>query len=196
MRLFAALWPTPEVRAHLAAALRTTVGVDPETSPGLGPEGVRWTAAECWHLTLAFYGDVGDGAAELIAAELSTVREPPFSVQVRGAGVFAHRTLWAGVGGDLPPVHRLIAAARDAGEAVGVAGDRRERSRPHITLGRVREDRRRRDAEPSTADRWVHALSVYQGPSWPVSSLVLARSEPGAGRAGGPLYTVMDEWEL
>ncbi len=78
MRLFAALWPTPEVRAHLAAALRTTVGVDPETSPGLGPQGVRWTAAECWHLTLAFYGDVTSFALYCFNGRLSPCFSFPF----------------------------------------------------------------------------------------------------------------------
>ena len=196
MRLFAALWPTDEVRSHLAAALRTSVGVDPESAPGRGPEGVRWTAAECWHITLAFYGDVGDGHTEELAQALGRIELEPFDLHLRGAGVFAHRTLWAGVGGDLDAAHRLIAATREAGEDCGVQVDARERSRPHLTLGRVREQRSRRDREPSAADRLVHALSVYSGPVWPVRSLVLAQSEPGMGRAGGPLYTVLHEWEL
>lgn len=199
MRLFAALWLTPDVRAHLAHALRTSVGVDPETSPGLGPAGIRWTAAECWHLTLAFYGEVGDGQAAALTEELGRVTAAPFDLELRGAGVFAHRTLWAGVGGDLEAVHRLVADTREAGESVGIAGDHRVRSRPHVTLGRVRDEHgrgRRGRHEPGPADELVHALSVYRGPVWPVDSLVLARSEPGAGRAGGPLYSVCAQWPL
>ncbi|MEV7973140.1 RNA 2',3'-cyclic phosphodiesterase [Cellulomonas sp. NPDC089187] len=194
MRLFAALWPTEEVRAHLAATLRTSVGVDPQSSPGRGPDGIRWTAAECWHITLAFYGEVGDGRAEHVAEGLGTLTGPPFDLWLRGAGVFAQRTLWAGVGGDLEAVHRLSTAARGVGEDCGIPGDHRVRSRPHVTLGRVAPGPRHRG--PSPADRLVHALSVYAGPVWPVDTLVLARSEPGRGRAGGPLYTVLDRWEL
>lgn len=203
MRVFAGLWPAPEVRRHLAASLRTAVGVDAEDAPGrAGSEGVRWTAAENWHVTLAFYGDVGDGRAEILAGALADVAATtrPFALHLSGAGVFAHRTLWAGVGGDLDAVHALVAACRDAGDDVGARQDDRERSRPHVTLGRVapvRGSTRRRDrATPTPDDLLVHALAVYRGPAWPVTELVLAESLPGEGRAGGPLYRPLATWPL
>lgn len=202
MRLFAGLWPSPAAREHLAAALRTAVGVDAEAAPGLsGPEGVRWTAAENWHVTLAFYGDVGEGRAELLAGSLAEVAAAarPFDLHLSGAGVFAHRTLWAGVGGDVEGVHALVAGCRDAGDAVGARPDDRERSRPHLTLGRVRQQRgstRRRDRAPDPGAPLVHALAVYRGPVWPVTELVLAESLPGEGRAGGPLYRPLGTWPL
>lgn len=203
MRVFAGLWPTPEVRRHLASALVTALGVDAEGSPGRsGPPGVRWTAAENWHVTLAFYGDVGESVAELLAGELATVAAGtrPFGLSLSGAGVFAHRTLWAGVGGDVEDVHGLVAACRAAGEAVGARQDDRVRSRPHVTLGRAAPPRgphrRSRTAGPDPADLLVHALAVYRGPAWPVGELVLAESRPGEGRAGGPLYVRRGAWRL
>lgn len=201
--MFAGLWPTAEVRRHLAASLRTAVGVDAEEAPGRsGVDGVRWTAAESWHVTLAFYGDVGDGRAELIAGSLADVAAgvEPFALHLSGAGVFAHRTLWAGVGGDLDAVHALVAGCRAAGEEVGARPDDRERSRPHLTLGRVPPSRggtRRRDrAAPAPGDLLVHALAVYRGPVWPVEELVLAESLPGEGRGGGPRYRPLGSWPL
>lgn len=201
MRVFAGLWPTPQVRRHLASALVTAVGVDAEDSPGRsGPQGVRWTAAENWHVTLAFYGDVGESGAELLAGELAAVAAgtSPFGLSLTGAGVFAHRTLWAGVGGEVEAVHGLVAACREAGEAVGARQDDRARSRPHVTLGRAVPPRgsRRRTAGPDPADLLVHALAVYRGPAWPVRELVLAESRPGEGRAGGPLYLPLGAWTL
>lgn len=202
MRVFAGLWPTPEVRQHLTSALVTAVGVDPETAPGRGPDGVRWTPAENWHVTLAFYGDVGEGRVEQLAEDLAALAADaqPFELGLTGAGVFAHRTLWAGVGGDVDAVHGLVAGCREAGDAIGARQDDRERSRPHVTLGRVaqqRGGRRRGDlAVPDPGDLLVHALAVYRGPRWPVSELVLTESLPGEGRAGGPLYRPLGAWPL
>jgi 2'-5' RNA ligase len=201
--VFAGLWPTPEVRHHLAGALLTAVGVDPENAPGRsGADGVRWTAAENWHLTLGFYGDVGEGRVEVLAEQLADVAASgrPFDLALTGAGVFAHRTLWAGVGGEIEAVHALVDGCRDAGETIGARQDDRVRSRPHLTLGRVaqpRGGRRRRDlAAPDPGDLLVHALAVYRGPRWPVTELVLAESRPGEGRAGGPSYRALATWPL
>lgn len=204
MRVFAALWPTDEVHRHLASALVTAVGVDAETAPGRGPDGVRWTPAENWHVTLAFYGDVGEGRAEVLADRMAGIAADarPFDLELAGAGVFAHRTLWAGVGGDVAGVHRLVEGCRDAGDEVGARQDDRVRSRPHVTLGRVAPQRggtRRRDRAaqpPDPGDVLVHALAVYRGPRWPVRELVLAESLPGEGRAGGPLYRALGAWPL
>ncbi|WP_431836951.1 RNA 2',3'-cyclic phosphodiesterase [Cellulomonas sp. Y8] len=204
MRVFAALWPTDEPRRHLASALRTAVGVDAEHAPGRSPDGVRWTPAENWHVTLAFYGEVGEGRAELLAEHLAGVAADgrPFDLELAGAGVFAHRTLWAGVGGDVAAVQDLVAGCRDAGDAVGARQDDRVRSRPHVTLGRVSPQRggnRRRDRAsraPDPGDLLVHALAVYRGPRWSVTELVLAESLPGEGRAGGPLYRPLGAWPL
>jgi RNA 2',3'-cyclic 3'-phosphodiesterase len=209
MRVFAGLWPSPEVVEHLRSALVTAVGVDPVLAPGRSGDersggSVRWTAAECWHVTLAFYGDLGEGRVEPLAASLAEVaaQAEPFDLALSGAGVFAHRTLWAGVTGDLAATRALVEGCRDAGEDVDARQDHRERSRPHLTLGRAAptggRGRRRheREAAPDPADRLVHALSVYRGPVWPVTELVLAESLPGEGRAGGPLYRPLGRWPL
>jgi 2'-5' RNA ligase len=205
MRVFAGLWPSPEVSEHLRSALVSAVGVDPVTAPGRGEDGVRWSAAECWHVTLAFYGDLGDGRVEDLADVLAAAAAGagPLALHLTGAGVFAHRTLWTGVGGDVEAVHDLVAACRDAGDAVGARQDERVRSRPHLTLGRAtpggpdrRRSRARRASAPDPADLLVHALSVYRGPTWQVDELVLTASRPGEGRAGGPLYEHLGRWPL
>lgn len=195
MRLFAAVRPPADVLGHLAAAL---AGLHAPAQP----DGVRWTAEENWHLTLAFYGEVPDGALEELVTGLTGVAAttPPFSLRLRGAGVFAHRTLWIGAGGDVEVMAGLAAAAGEAGSEVTGRADERPRHRPHLTVGRVVAERsgraRRTGRAADQVQGVVHALSLYEGPSWHVDHLVLVRSRPGAGRGGGPLYDDVARIEL
>ena len=207
MRLFAAVWPPDHVLDHLDLALAAVRG---------GPSGadrgpVRWSARETWHLTLAFYGVLPDGSVPMLLEELAAVAAgtEPYALRLRGAGVFSHRTLWTGVGGELDGHRTLTRACGAAGELVGAPPDRRVRERPHLTVARVsagavpaggrhggRVGRRVGDGAADVAEALVAALAVYEGPDWTVGSLRLVESAPGAGRGGGPLYTPVAELAL
>lgn len=201
MRLFAAVRPPEHVLAHLDLALRAVQERQPH-----GPvAGVRWAPPENWHLTAAFYGDVSDGMADELADALGVGAAgiPRFELRLRGAGVFAHRTLWIGVSGEVDGMRAVIAAAGAAGESVGARPDDRVRSRPHLTVGRIGQatggrgwSRRHPVPAASQESAVVHALSLYDGPAWQVDEVVLTRSEPGAGRGGGPLYTPLEHLPL
>ena len=204
MRLFAAVWPPDPVLDHLDLALAAVRG---------GPSGadrgpVRWSARETWHLTVAFYGVLPDGSVPMLVDELTAVAAgtEPYVLRLRGAGLFSHRTLWTGVGGDLDEHRALTRACGAAGELAGAPQDRRVRERPHLTVARVsvgagpvrgrrggRGGRPVGDGEAELADALVAALAVYEGPDWTVGSLRLVESAPGAGRGGGPLYTPVEE---
>lgn len=217
MRLFAAVWPDEDVLDHLDLALAVVRrGV---ASPD---DGVRWSARETWHLTAAFYGHLPDAATDALAADLARVagERAPFDLQLRGAGVFSHRTLWVGAGGDVEAMTALAGAARDVGEEHGAGPDSRVRHRPHLTVGRVRPGVRppRRGSRGTAAGRpgergpgrgrgadvrelgpaevFEQALAVYEGPAWRVEALSLVASRPGEGRGGGPLYTRLAELPL
>jgi 2'-5' RNA ligase len=229
--LFAAVWPPEDVLDHLDLAL----GAVRRTLPGDGTGPVRWSARETWHLTCAFYGDVPDGRVAELTGALGRVAasSAPYRLRLRGAGVFSHRTLWVGVGGDTAAQQALAHAAVAAGERVGARPDDRPRERAHLTIGRVRDlggrgrragadrpSRRSRAAggayggsgegperppgrswaaghePPFDADVLVGALAVYEGPEWTVDSLLLVASRPGAGRGGGPLYTIVEDLPL
>jgi 2'-5' RNA ligase len=219
VRLFAAVWPPDEVLDHLDLALGAV-----RRSVGPGTDPVRWSARETWHLTCAFYGDVPDGSVPELVRELAQVAgaAAPYTLTLRGAGVFSHRTLWVGVGGDVAAQQAVTRGAVAAGQAVGARPDERPRERAHLTIGRVRNDgagrrgsrrgdsrrrgrdeargngsRRSREAGDGVdADALVAALAVYEGPAWTVEALALVASRPGEGRGGGPLYTAVEELAL
>ena len=200
MRLFAAVRPPAAALDHLEAALGA-VGRH-ESSPAV-PGAVRWTARENWHVTLAFYGEVPDGVSEELAERLGELAGSTTApvVELRGAGVFAGRTLWVGTGGDTEGLVALCHGARDVGEAVLGRAEERERVRPHLTIGRQVNDPHARRARSRVrtrgrADDVAHALAIYRGPAWTVDELFLVRSEPGRGASGGPLSTDLAEFAL
>lgn len=163
MRLFVAAYPSPEASAALAAAL-----------PPLPPQW-RPPAAEQWHLTLAFLGEVDEDHLPELTERLSRAagRCAPLELAFEGAGAFPSltraRVFWSGLRGDRAALTRLAervgAAARRSGIEVA---DRRYR--PHLTLARCREPR------GDDATRLVAALTSYAGPAWSVQEILLMRS--------------------
>ncbi len=204
MRLFAALRPPLDVLDHLEQALQT---VSPPWL-GAGPPPLRWVTPEQRHVTLAFYGEVPDGAVEDLAGALTDVagEYEPLRLQLAGAGIFSRATLWVGVRA-LEDDDALVRLMGDCGAAAeGVAHhEPRERSRAHLTVARLsarqhREeaDRRRRSRRgenpraPSTdLPALAHALSLYRGPEWRAEEIELVQSRLGAGRGGGPQHEVL-----
>ncbi|MFD1719258.1 RNA 2',3'-cyclic phosphodiesterase [Georgenia deserti] len=200
MRLFVSLDLPTEVCAHLDLAVRSVTELDPAPLPGRGRPALRWTPAEQRHLTVAFYGEVPDGAVGDLREDLAaTAREfAPVELRLQGAGVFSGQTLWAGVHETSPRLHseersdlmRLMAACEEVGarHLAPPAADAvrsRDRRRAHVTLARSR-DRRLGEVE---LRRRARALAVYTGPEWTAEAMTLVRSELGAGRGGTALHT-------
>lgn len=211
MRLFASIAPPPGVVDHLASALQPV-------RLGAGP-GFRWTDPAQWHLTLAFHGEVPDGAVDDVADHLAhtAATHPPLDLHLRGAGSFTGRTLWIGVGGDTRALTDLMAACElpgDPGTEDREAEPRRARRRAHMTVARYRDPDRRagrrrgsgagrvrggRPGEPAAPEEVhdiVHALSVYSGPGWTASTVELRESRLGEGRSGGPLHRTVASFPL
>lgn len=202
MRVFAALRPPPEVLAPLEAALE-------EVRSGSGLS-LRWVDPAQWHLTLAFRGDLPEGALPDTIARMAEIaaEHSPLALHLSGAGVFSGRTLWIGVGGQTSPLRALMGEPllgdgtgeefRGADRRPGHAG--RERRRAHLTVARLssrapRPPRRRRRGEPPAPDpthlllaEATRALSVYRGPSWQAQEIELLLSHLGEGRSGGPRH--------
>ena len=151
MRLFVSLEPPPEAVEHLEHFLevRRQAGA-----------GLRWSATEQWHLTLAFMGSAPERVVEDVVAGVAEVaaRTPPPVLAVVGGGCFPDvtraRVLWAG----LDAVPSLVPLAGSVRSACAVAGGSPEGGpfRPHLTLARL--------PRPTDATRWVRVLETYAGP--------------------------------
>lgn len=62
MRLFVAVWPTPDVVDALRRFPRTGTGT------GTAAGGIRWTTPEQWHVTVQFLGEVPEDHLAAVAA--------------------------------------------------------------------------------------------------------------------------------
>ncbi|WP_454044124.1 RNA 2',3'-cyclic phosphodiesterase [Cellulosimicrobium sp. Marseille-Q8652] len=197
MRIFAAVYPDVAASDHLDLALGAVRAH--EASRPDGAPLVRWTPRELWHVTVAFYGEVPDGAVPDLVDALAEVARatPALELGLHGAGVFDRRVLWVGVGGpraDLDHLRTLSASAAEAGAAAGARVDRRPRQRAHLTVARAaagarqadrRAGRRGRPTGPTLRDALevpAAALAVYDGPRWQATRLAVVASDLGAGR--------------
>lgn len=178
MRLFAAVEPSPDAVAHLAAAV-----------DGVRDDVLRWSDPAGWHLTLAFYGEVGEDWLDELTERLARParRHPATRARVVGAGRFGRAVLWAGVDGDGAALRALAGSARAAGRRTGAGAEDRQRFRPHVTLARARGAA---DLRP-----YVERLAAYAGPEWAADAVTLFRSRPGAS-GHGPRYEPLARFAL
>lgn len=181
-RLFAAVVPPSDVVASLETF------VEPRRDADL-----RWTDAETWHVTLAFYGAVPDDRFEDLIAGLGRVagRRGPCQLRLAGAGAFPSvaraKVLWLGVEDPAEALPTLAQGARTAGTRVGIEVAR-ERFVPHVTLARTRV--------PLDVTRWLRAVATYESRPWTATDVTLIESHLGQGPNGRPRYEVRDVFPL
>ncbi|GAB2814784.1 RNA 2',3'-cyclic phosphodiesterase [Actinocorallia aurea] len=168
MRLFAAIHPPADVLDALADAVAEVRRAHP---------GLRWAARAQWHLTLAFYGEVDEEAAEALPELLAeaVAAGPAPCLRLAGAGAFPARSpgrakvLWTGVDGDLAELEELAGRCADAGARAGLKPPEHDRGfRPHLTLARSREPR---DLRGPTA-----LLDGFAGRPWTPAALDVMQS--------------------
>ena len=128
MRLFFALWPSPETVEALA-------GVASEGARRLGGKA---TQAETIHLTLAFLGEQPAECLPEVMAAARTVRTAPFELVIDQLGVWRHnRLLWAGCQSLPGELTALVEGLRVALHQVAIRFDEEHRRfMPHLTLVR------------------------------------------------------------
>lgn len=123
MRLFVAVWPSPDVMEALGDLPR------PEVS------GVRWTTREQWHVTLRFLGPVAQLEEAIDAFRQIDVESvgPVLAEMGPATTCFGRGILQVPVQG----VEELARATISATSAIGKAPDERP-FRGHLTLARAR----------------------------------------------------------
>jgi len=185
VRLFIAMELSPAVVAAIG-------GYRKQISRQSAARDVRWTAENLLHLTLRFVGEVEDArvADVCAAAELAAGLNRTFDAALEGAGCFPGggrvRIVWAGMSAERDRLAKLAADVESAVVAAGVPPEPRVFS-PHVTIGRVREDRSRGELR-----RAVQACQPAVT-SQPVSRIVVMSST--LSRAG-PTYTLVSSHEL
>lgn len=140
MRLFVAAEIDPAVARDLA---RVSEGLRAYVEARAPRARLTWVAADRFHFTIRFIGEVDDTRAKAIvtalAPALATAR---FDVTLGGIGVFPPngppRVIWAGVSEGRDEMASLEQDVSTRLAAGGIEPERREYS-PHLTLARVRD---------------------------------------------------------
>jgi len=165
LRLFFALSPPPAVRRRIAAL-----------QAELKLEG-RPEAADRVHLTLAFLGEVPEGALDAVTEAAARCSLPACRLRLDRLGWFSRaRVAWLGCTATPPALGRFQAELTAALEDVGLRPDRR-RWHPHVTLYRKL--------------RSPFAKISFEAIDWPLQGfdLVHSRLEPA-----GPKYRSLRHW--
>jgi 2'-5' RNA ligase len=167
MRTFIAIEIPSEVKSALAALqddLRRA-GAD-----------VSWTRPENIHLTLRFLGEVDE--RRIVEVEkvcvASAAEFQPFTLRLNDTGVFPNarqpRVLWAGLAGE---IEKAVEMRKRLDDGLALIGFEREEKyfRPHLTIGRVKSNRKTGELLALADARQVPALSFV------VTEIVLMKSE-------------------
>jgi 2'-5' RNA ligase len=148
----------------------------------------RWVLPKNLHLTLHFFGEIGEESLEKIKVSVLSVKgcRRPFLVEVKGLGAFPNlhrpRILWLG----LEPKDQLRQIHHDCSKALhqaGVATETRPYS-PHLTICRLRQP------QLGLSDLFSSVGQTHIG-RLPVDKLVLFESRlQSGGTEHFPLLTV------
>jgi 2'-5' RNA ligase len=187
VRLFVACEVPDEVKAAIGGitqSLRERSG-----------NAVRWINPEGVHVTLKFLGEVPVKKLPAIklAIQEAVVGHQPFELEFSNIGTFGGREglriMWVGVAGDVLRLEALVRAVNAALAVVGFEPERRP-FRPHLTLGRVRDEvgtRQRAEIEVEVGKTEVPPVS------WRTAQVSLMRSRLGPG---GASYDVLATFPL
>ena len=180
MRLFFALWPDVDERAHTAkaAAALSLAG------------GVRFVPCENYHLTLAFVGEVEESRLELLRQIGREQRSTACTVPFHGYEYWPHSRVVVAVASEMPSalldlwatLHRDLArqpALDSHRDRVSPRAPPHAGLRGHVTLVR-------KVAQPPV----LNAMPPFV---WSARAFSLIRSEIGGAQS---VYTVVDTWQL
>jgi len=121
-----------QVLSRLGAAQKLLV----ETGADL-----KLVAPQNIHLTTRFLGDISPGMVDKVYEAIRNVKFTPFSIQLRGLGVFPSlnypRVVWAGMTDGVEQLKGIFTQLEPKIRALGFPADAHGFS-PHLTIARVR----------------------------------------------------------
>jgi 2'-5' RNA ligase len=176
IRLFAAI-PVPE-----------EIG-EPLQRRQHGLPGARWRPLEAFHITLRFFGDVQERAAEDLDLELDRITSAPFGLTLDGVGAFGEgpeiHAVWAGVE-ENERLRVLAGRCESAARRAKLAADGRA-YRPHVTLAYLRRP------DPTDVATWIQANALLRSPAFAVDRFGLYSSHQ---TSDGSRYVLEREYRL
>lgn len=106
---------------------------------------IKWVAPKNIHLTVKFLGETEEAKLEGIKKAVGEIagRYPVVKCSVDKVGAFPDlvrpRVFWAGLSGDIEILESIVNEIEDAMASLGFAREEK-RFKPHLTLGRVKEN--------------------------------------------------------
>jgi 2'-5' RNA ligase len=157
--------------------LFAAIAIPPDIGEGLthrqqGLPGARWRPTSAFHITLRFFGEIAESAADDLDAELAAISGKPLTLMLEGVGAFDDggdpRAVWAGVA-ENDALRRLAARCETAARRAGLPADRRA-WRPHLTLAYLRR------ADPGRVAAWIQGHNLLKSPPFSARSFGLYSS--------------------
>ena len=175
MRLFAAIPLSTALTGELSAIPMQLQAQE---------DGLRWSSAESWHITLQFLGDTPQEQYECIVARLGELRSPRVPVRLGALGFFDRAgVFFAGV--DLTP--GLVSLQQQVTGTTSLCGFVPETRpyHPHITLARSKAKGKARVRAMGALQARIRRLHSFT--AFVAEEFVLYESVPAPG---GALYQV------
>jgi 2'-5' RNA ligase len=185
LRVFCAIELPKEVRERAANHVRNL-------RSALSDARASWPRAENLHLTLKFFGEIASNRVETLSQAVARAAQAsqPFKLRIEGTGAFpprgAPRVLWLGVIDSSGSLAQLQSHLEDECESLGFPRESRP-FRPHLTLARIRSP------QGARALAKLHQEMSFEAVEFPVTELILMRSELSAG---GSRYTAISRKAL
>jgi 2'-5' RNA ligase len=181
LRTFVAVLIPSELKAKIAAVQEDLRRAAPD---------VKWVKPESFHITMEFLGDTDSRLVDDIREALKRVcaEVEPFDVEFAGVGAFPNarrpRVVWAGVKAGTQELAKLAGKVADALLPLGFQKEDKP-FRAHITIGRVKDERKVSMLTPALENTETGALGRFQA-----ASIALMQSDL---RREGPIYSVLAE---
>ncbi len=147
----------------------------------------RWRPLEALHITLRFFGEIGERQADDLDAELSRITSPAFDLVLKGVGEFGEGhmsdAVWAGVEAS-ERLNVLAGRCESAARRAGLAPSTRA-YKPHVTLAYLRA------SPPDRVAAWVRTHNLKSFEPFHVNRFGLYSSRLGHG---GSTYALEREY--
>jgi len=157
------------------------------------PADVKWVRPNSIHLTLKFLGAIDEEAIDSIARAIQNGMKgyEPWSVAVKNVGTFPSlrnpRVVWIGIEDKTAQIAPLQNRIEKELSFLGFNEEKRKFS-PHLTLGRVKSPRGKKDLINYLIDERERAFGEIN-----IHQVVLFKSDL---KPSGAVYTVLREFNL